>query len=219
MNPQELFQDVPFWHLITRLGEAEILLPAALLTAAALFARRRTRNLALGWVLMLSLAVTLTTASKLAFIGWGLGWAAINFTGVSGHAMFSSAIYPVLMLTLVPGRSRRRWQLSLALGCALALLVGISRLVVGAHSPSEVLAGWLLGGAVTAATLAFYETTALALRPIVPALLLAWVAVTPFQLHASQTHSLVTRLALAMSGHEAPFTRAELLRHSRHQST
>ena len=217
MNPQELFQDVPFWHLITRLGEAEILLPAALLTAAALFARRRTRNLALGWVLMLSLAVTLTTASKLAFIGWGLGWAAINFTGVSGHAMFSSAIYPVLMLTLVPGRSRRRWQLSLALGCALALLVGVSRIQVGAHSWSEVLVGMLLGGTVTALTLGWFETRALSINPVVPALLLVWVAVSPFQVHASQTHSLVTRLALSLSGRGAPYTRAELLRHNRRE--
>lgn len=219
MNPSELFQDVSFWHLITRLGEAEILLPAALLCAAALLARQRTRGLALGWVLLLALAVTITTASKLAFIGWGLGWAAINFTGVSGHAMFSSAIYPVLMLTLVPGRSRRRWQLSLALGCALALLVGISRIQVGAHSPSEVLAGMVLGGTVTALTLVWFETRALSINPVVPALLLVWVAVSPFQLHASQTHSLVTRLALSISGRAAPYTRSELLRHSRHERT
>jgi membrane-associated phospholipid phosphatase len=219
MNPSDAFHAVTFWHLITRLGEAEILLPAAVMIVAALLSRQHTRGLALGWMLLLTLAAAITTASKLAFIGWGLGWAAINFTGFSGHAMFASAIYPVLMLTLVPGGSRRRWQFSLALGCALALLVGVSRLQVGAHSVSEVIAGLLLGGAVTTATLAHYQTTALAMRPLVPALLLVWVAVTPFQLHASQTHSLVTRLALAMSGHEAPFTRAELLRRSHREST
>ncbi|NVO05229.1 MAG: phosphatase PAP2 family protein [Rhodoferax sp.] len=213
MLPEHALHAMPYWHFITRLGEAEILLPAALLTAGALLARPHTRRLALGWMALLALAATLTTASKLAFIGWGLGSAAMNFTGVAGHAMFASAIYPVLMLTFVPGASRSRWHFALGLGLALALLVAISRLAVGAHSLSEVLAGLLVGGSVTAATLAWYPSTGLAMRPIVPALLLAWVAVTPFQLQASQTHSLVTRLALAMSGHEAPYTRAELLRH------
>jgi membrane-associated phospholipid phosphatase len=126
--------------------------------------------------------------------------------------LFASAIYPVLTVACGSGASPRRRQLLLALGCSLALLVAISRVVVGAHSVSEVLAGLLLGGAVAAATLAYFESTALAIRPLVPALLLVWMAVTPFQLQASQTHSLVTRLALSLSGHEAPFTRAALLR-------
>ena len=195
------------------------MLPATVLMACALLARQHTRRLGLGWMALLALAVGITTASKLAFIGWGLGWAAINFTGVSGHAMFASAIYPVLMLTLVPGGSRRRWQGALGLGCTLALLVAISRIEVGAHSLSEVLAGLLVGGSVTAATLVFFQTSDLAIRPLLTAVLLAWVAVTPFQLQASQTHSLVTRLALAMSGHDAPHTRAEMLRPLRLQSS
>lgn len=219
MNLLDSLHALPFWHLFTRLGEAEILLPAAVLTALALFARPDTRKLACGWMLLLATAAALTTASKVAFIGWGLGWAAVNFTGISGHAMFASAIYPVLTVTCGSAGSARRRQWLLALGCGLALLVGISRVVVGAHSVSEVVAGLLLGGAVSALTLSYFESAALALRPLVPALLLAWVAVTPFQLQASQTHSLVTRLALSLSGHEAPFTRAKLLHRLRPQST
>jgi membrane-associated phospholipid phosphatase len=214
-----VFSAGPCWHLLTRLGEAEILLPAAVLTAMALFARPGTRKLAWGWMLLLAAGAALTTASKVAFIGWGMGWATINFTGISGHAMFAAAIYPVLAVTCVSGGLARRRKLLLALGCGLALLVGMSRVVVGAHSVSEVFFGLLLGGAVSSLTLAYFESTALAMRPLVPALLLVWVVVTPFQLQASQTHSLVTRLALSLSGHEAPFTRAELLRQLRQRSS
>lgn len=219
MNVSDLSHAVPLWHLLTRLGEAEILLPAALLTAAALAAREQTRKLALGWMLLVAAAAVLTTASKVAFIGWGLGLAALNFTGVSGHAMFASAIYPLLMVSCVSAATPLRRRMALVLGCVLALVVAISRIEVGAHSPSEVIAGLLLGGTASAIALGYMPPAPIAVRPLVLALTLAWVAVTPFQLHASQTHSLVTRLALAMSGHEAPYTRAELLRQLRQQNT
>jgi membrane-associated phospholipid phosphatase len=199
------------WRLLTRLGEAQILLPAAALTMLALLAQPQTRRLALGWMGLVIAAAALTTVSKLAFIGWGIGWAAINFTGVSGHAMFAAAIYPVLMVAFLSTPLRGRHGLALALGCALALLVGVSRIEVGAHSWSEVLAGWVVGGAVSAAALAAYTSSALRLRPILPVILLAWMAIMPFQLHASPTHSLVIRLALAMSGNDRPFERSDLL--------
>ena len=216
MISSDAVNSLRIWHILTRLGEAQILLPAAALTAIALFARSETRRLALSWMMLIITAAVITTASKVAFIGWGVGWADINFTGVSGHAMFAAAIYPILMITFVSGQLRGNHRLSLALGCALAILVGLSRIEVGAHSLSEVLAGLVVGGAVTATALAIFETSAILIRLIVPAILLAWVAVMPFELHASQTHSLVTRLALAMSGNETPFKRSELMRHVRH---
>lgn len=202
---------LPIWHLLTRLGEAQILLPAAALTMIAWCTRAKTRNLALGWLLLIITAAVITTASKVAFMGWGIGWAAINFTGISGHAMFAAAIYPILMVTFLSGQWRGNRQLSLALGCALAVLVGVSRIEVGAHSWSEVLAGWAVGGAVTAAALAFSSASVVLIRPVVPVILLAWVAVMPFELHASPTHALVTRLAMAMSGNETPFKRSDLI--------
>jgi membrane-associated phospholipid phosphatase len=199
------------WHLLTRLGEAQILLPAAALTMLALFAQAATRRLALGWMALLITAAAITTASKVAFIGWGIGWAAINFTGVSGHAMFAAAIYPLLMLTFLSASLRGNHRLPLALGCALALLVGVSRVEVGVHSWSEVLAGWAVGGAVSGAALAVSRVSAIAIRPIVPVVFLAWMAVMPFELRASPTHALVIRLAVAMSGNDRPFQRSDLL--------
>ncbi|CDS52713.1 Membrane-associated phospholipid phosphatase [Polaromonas sp. CG9_12] len=200
------------WQLLTRLGDAQILLPAAAMTVLVLFAQAPTRRLAVSWMALIAAAAVITTASKVAFMGWGIGWAAINFTGVSGHSMFAAAIYPMLMVAFLSAPLRGRHGLAVALGGALALLVGVSRVEVGAHSWSEVLAGWAVGGAVSAAALAVCQTSPLRIRPIVPVVLMAWVAVMPFKLHASPTHSLVVRLAMSMSGNETPFTRSDLMR-------
>lgn len=212
MIPLDNLPAWPLWHLITRLGEAEILLPVAVLSALALALRPHKRRMALAWVMLIGIAAAITTVSKVAFIGWGIGWAAINFTGVSGHAMFAAAIYPLLLLTLLGGHTRPRQQLALALGCAMAVLVGVSRVQVGAHAWSEVLAGWLLGGAATLVLLVLTETGDMVLRPIVPIVFVAWMAISPVHLQASQTHSLVTRLALSLSGHQQPYTRSDLQR-------
>ena len=48
-------------------------------------------------------------------------------------------------------------------------------------------------------------------HPLLLLLFIAWIAATPSQLQASNTHSLVTRLALAVSGHDKPFQRHDLM--------
>ncbi|MGS0754580.1 hypothetical protein ACVBEH_07590 [Roseateles sp. GG27B] len=83
-----MFTSSSFWLLLTRLGEAQILFPLAAAAAAWLWLRAEQATLARRWVLCLCLSTALTTASKLAFIGWGLGWAA-RFHRHSGHAMVS----------------------------------------------------------------------------------------------------------------------------------
>ncbi|MDQ2778922.1 MAG: phosphatase PAP2 family protein [Pseudomonadota bacterium] len=208
------------WHLLTRLGEAQILLPAAALALLALLRDAPGRRLALWWVGLGSAAVLATTATKLAFIGWGVGSAALDFTGISGHAMFAAAIYPLLFGALAPSVTRwlapaRRvsptpvW-ISVGLGATLALAIGVSRVVVHAHSASEVVAGLALGAAVCAVALWRSHPPQRVLTPWVPALALAWLALTPGLASASRTHPMVTRLALALSGHDSPYTRAEL---------
>ena len=81
--------------------------------------------------------------------------------------------------------------------------------VLQAHSWSEVVAGLALGGAVSAAALAGAAVPAARLRPLVAVALLLWLALVPFALPASQSHLWLTRLALAMSGHAAPFVRGQ----------
>jgi membrane-associated phospholipid phosphatase len=208
----EALLGIEFWHLITRLGEMQILLPAAALALVSLFWKPDARRLAWFWVLLLVSSTLITTASKVAFIGWGIGISAIDFTGFSGHAMFASAVYPLLFTTLASHAHRGVQRLALAGGFVLAVLVGISRVEVGAHSWSEVLAGLLLGGAVSVAALAQSSLPRAAMGRLAPVLVAVWLLIMPIHAPQTQSHSLVTRLSLTLSGKLAPHTRHDLLK-------
>jgi membrane-associated phospholipid phosphatase len=203
------------WHLLTRLGEIQILLPAALLALFAMVRHVQSRTLAVRWLVCLMIGALLTTASKIAFIGWGVGSAEFNFTGISGHAMFSAAIYPLLLGTLLSQLAPRAQMLAVALGFGLALVVGISRIVVGAHSLSEVVAGLLLGSMVSAMALTRAELPRFAMGPTIPVVVALWLLLSPVQTPQLPTHSFVTRLSLVLSGNKLPHTRHDLLQQVR----
>jgi undecaprenyl-diphosphatase len=64
----------------------------------------------------------------------------------SGHANISVALYALGCYVLFrAARSRKAKRLWLALGCLLPLAIGFSRLYLGAHYLSDVLAGWAVG--------------------------------------------------------------------------
>ncbi|MDF3290266.1 phosphatase PAP2 family protein [Streptomyces silvisoli] len=73
----------------------------------------------------------------------------------SGHAMAATiACVTLVWLLRLHGVRGRGWTSVVALGAVSVLGVGFTRLYVGVHWPSDVLAGWLLGAAVVTATAA-----------------------------------------------------------------
>jgi membrane-associated phospholipid phosphatase len=204
-------------HWLTRFGEAGIVLPVAAALTLWLIVATRSARPASSWLAPLGVAVLVTTASKVAFLGWGVGIAALDFTGFSGHAMFAAAIYPMLVHALTAHwhdeERRRDARLALCAAYAFAALIAVSRVRIGAHSVSEAAAGFALGALASASALWFAGHAHRRLPPVWAGLgLAAWFGIMPIQAAPSQTHGMVTRLALELSGRELPFRREDLHR-------
>ncbi|GGQ50220.1 phosphatase PAP2 family protein [Couchioplanes azureus] len=79
---------------------------------------------------------------------------ATGFSFPSGHALNATLAAGVFVLVLLPVVRHRRLLWAGAL--LVAALTGISRIILGVHYASDVIAGWLLGVALLAATTAAF---------------------------------------------------------------
>lgn len=69
-----------------------------------------------------------------------------TFSFPSGHAASAAALYMTLAVLLSRDHRPGVRALALSLGALVTIAVGVSRVFLGAHHPTDVLAGWLVGG-------------------------------------------------------------------------
>lgn len=134
-------------HWLARAGYGRGVLPFDALLVLALLAVRRWRealfvSIALGGGLLLNRALKLAFARPRPVLDWPAGEMQATFAFPSGHAMATAALATVLTLLVWP--SRGRWPV-VAIAWGFALLVGMSRVLLGVHHPADVLAGWTMG--------------------------------------------------------------------------
>lgn len=132
-----------FMLFFSRIGSGFWVALVDLLVFANLAARRRWGD-AFFWGLAVGGAALLNVAAKSAF---GRArpdfWLSIapetTFSFPSGHAMQTMALVAALVVLAWP--TKARWP-ALILGGSFVLLVGLSRVYLGVHYPSDVVAGW-----------------------------------------------------------------------------
>lgn len=199
-----------FWIAVTQFGNSTLLLPAALVLALWLLSARAWR-LAGVWSLSFGTAVMLVLGSKLAFLGWGLGLAAIDFTGISGHATVSTSVCTMAAWLATASRPRPTRLVAIGGGLLLGLLVCISRLVLHAHSVSEVVAGFVLGAVAAGLPIAYaWATPPRLAQRWVPLALAATIALLPQAVRPAESHGVVKAMALKASGRIEVYSRSML---------
>lgn len=143
---------------ITALGSFSVLTAAILAAAGFLLAARRP---ALAGITVASalLATGLSTSLKLVIARARPALVeapTLTFTASfpSGHALLSASIILMLggMIAFAAHRRAERVVI-MVVAALLSILIGVSRVWLGVHWPSDVLAGWAIGIAWAAATL------------------------------------------------------------------
>lgn len=137
-----------FFSLVSRLGYTWGVVPVDIAVLGFLMIRRRFRDgLFFGLSVLGSLGINLLAKDHFARFRPDL-WLSIapetTYSFPSGHAMGSVTLG--VALTVLCWHSRWRWPV-LALSAAFVLLVGMSRVYLGVHYPSDILAGWAAGTA------------------------------------------------------------------------
>jgi undecaprenyl-diphosphatase len=67
----------------------------------------------------------------------------------SGHSVMSPVVYLTLAAIVAAGSGQRAIKLTLLIGAALLVLaIGVSRVYLGVHWPTDVLAGWTMGATI-----------------------------------------------------------------------
>jgi membrane-associated phospholipid phosphatase len=172
-------------HLIwiTNLGDAAVTVPVAF--ACALWLSAADKREAFRWLCVLAAGLALVGLTKVLYAGCGIQIRSVEFRVISGHTMLASAVWGVA-LGLLTGSVRAGWyRLGATVGLAMGAVIGFCRVVQDAHTPIEVVAGWVLGSAIAVYFLQrFFKSSRRMPRSLVGGLGLLLVSTIAYGHHA-----------------------------------
>ncbi len=206
-NPADPMDTLSAWAIVTRWGNAMLLLPlAAWIVATLCFDGER--QAAWRWTWSFGAAVLLVLATKIAFLGWGIGSRVLDFTGISGHSTLAASVLPMMAWWLTEAGSSSLRRAAIGGAVVLAVVVALSRVFLSTHSTSEVVAGLALGSmaAWSAIPRVGHARVHTSLR-WVAAIVLLGIATVSRVGDSDEAHGVVARLALALSGRATVYTR------------
>jgi undecaprenyl-diphosphatase len=134
-------------RIVTALGYYWVVLPL-LAVVVAVFYRKGWRLSAVLLLVSTAGSIVLTTVLKSVFQRarpelFDSGYQASFYSFPSGHATVAVGFYGMLTLVLAYRlQGTTRWAVAI-LGILVVLLIGFSRLYLGVHYPTDVLAGYL----------------------------------------------------------------------------
>jgi undecaprenyl-diphosphatase len=136
---------------LTALGSTIVLVVVTLAMAGLLLITRHPR---LSMLLLLAVGLGTVASNTLKymlarprpdFVAHVVDVSTMSFP--SGHAMLSAVTYLTIGALLARDQTFSIKVYIVAIAVLLSVLVGISRVYLGVHYPSDVLAGWAMGGA------------------------------------------------------------------------
>ena len=154
---------IRIFELITNIGSPVAMASIAIVGAVTMFMRKH-RLLAYAWAAAAAGGAILDWVLKTTVHRSRPEYAAAflhgsSYSFPSGHAMGSMIGYGFLAYTIVVSSKRVGWhrRMIFVLAASLTLLIGISRIYLGVHYPSDVVGGWAAGLAWLAVCVTGYQ--------------------------------------------------------------
>lgn len=133
-----------YWSFLTDFGDSAVLLPLVLLIAVYLVFRRRP-DLAKAVVLTSGGCGLAMLVLKLALLSCAQPVPRPMIVSPSGHSAMSAVVYGTIAVLMTA--QKPVWQRNAILAATILLvgIIGLSRIMVGAHVPAEVIVGLAIG--------------------------------------------------------------------------
>ena len=135
----------------TLVGSAPVWVPATVIAAGVLWLKGLRRR---AWAIALAMsgAILLDNGLKAIFHrarpDTFFGAPPTSYSFPSGHALFAACFHGALAAVLAAGIRKPMWCAAIWAGALIMILgIGLSRVYLGVHYPTDVLAGYLVGGA------------------------------------------------------------------------